>query len=146
MWPLSFSLVVSVLPVNYTPFTRYNRLSKRLYTRFDNQLYHVNKHPTGCQAGFETGLTTALNEQPLFVQMVVKPGLTTVLNEQLFVQPVVKRLWQPIECLYTQYNRLPNRFDNRFYRVNRALDWIIIPRHTSLYCNVSMCSCSLFIL
>jgi len=30
-----------VLCLNYTPFTRYNR--------FDNRLYRVNKHPTGCQ-------------------------------------------------------------------------------------------------
>jgi len=30
-----------------TPFTRYNRL----YNRFDNRLYRVNKHPTGCQTG-----------------------------------------------------------------------------------------------
>jgi len=40
----------------------------------------------------------------------------------------VKRVWQPVECLYTRYNRLSNRFDNRsdnrfdnrFYRVNGA--------------------------
>ena len=41
-----------------TPFTRYNRLSNRLYNRFDNRLYRVNKHPTGCQTGYQTGLTT----------------------------------------------------------------------------------------
>jgi len=34
-----------------TPFTRYNWLLNRLYSRFDNRLYHVNKHPTGCQTG-----------------------------------------------------------------------------------------------
>jgi len=34
-----------------TPFTRYSRLSNRLYNRFDNWLYRVNKHPTGCQTG-----------------------------------------------------------------------------------------------
>jgi len=37
-------------------------------------------------AGCQTGLTTVLNEQPLFVQPVVKlgctTGLTTVMNEQ----------------------------------------------------------------
>jgi len=38
--------------------------------------YRVNKHPTGCQ----TGLTTVLNEQPLFVQPVVKPSCTTGLT------------------------------------------------------------------
>ena len=65
-----------------TPFTRYSRL----YNRFDNRLYRVNKHPTGCQSGCQkgltTGLTTVLNERPLFVQPVDKRGLTTVLNEQ----------------------------------------------------------------
>ena len=60
-----------------TPFTRYNRLSnRRLYNRFDNRLYRVNKHPTGCQ----TGLTTVLNEQPLFVQPIIKLGCTTGLT------------------------------------------------------------------
>ena len=38
-----------------------------------------------------------------------------------FVKPVVKRVWQSVECLYTRYNRLSNRlsnrFDNRLYRV-----------------------------
>jgi len=38
---------------SHTPFTRYNRLSHRLYNRTDNRL----------------------NEQPLFVQPVVKPEL-----------------------------------------------------------------------
>ena len=46
-----------------TPFTRYNRLSNRLYKRFDNRLYRVNKHPTGCQTELynrfdKHGLTT----------------------------------------------------------------------------------------
>jgi len=31
-----------------TLFTRYNRLLNRLYNQFDNRLYRVNKHPTGC--------------------------------------------------------------------------------------------------
>ena len=51
-----------------TPFTRYRRLSNRLYNRFDNRLYRVNKHPTGCQTLWTTGLTTVLNEHSLFVQ------------------------------------------------------------------------------
>jgi len=42
-----------------TPFTRYNRL----YNRFDNRLYRVDKHRTGGQTGlcnrFENGLTTS---------------------------------------------------------------------------------------
>jgi len=76
-----------------TPFTRYNRL----YNRFDNWLYRVNKHP---------------------IQPVVKPhcttGLTTgCIHDTAGCQTVV-------ECLYTRYNRLLNRFDNRLHRVNRA--------------------------
>ena len=34
-----------------TPFTRYSQL----YNRFDNRLYRVYKHSTGCQTGFTTG-------------------------------------------------------------------------------------------
>ena len=45
--------------VTKTPFTRYNGLSNQ----FDNRLYRVNKHSTGCQTGLTTGLTTVLNEQ-----------------------------------------------------------------------------------
>jgi len=69
-------------------------------TGYDNRLYRVYKHSTGCQTRLSTGLTTGcivytagcqtgcitrsdnrLNEQWLFVQQfvqpVVKPGLTT---------------------------------------------------------------------
>ena len=48
-------LVVKVYEISYTPFTRYNWLSNRLYVRFDNRLYRVNKHPTSCQTGLTTG-------------------------------------------------------------------------------------------
>jgi len=51
-------------------------------------------------------LTTVLNEQPLFVQPVVKPGYTTGLTTGcIHDKPVVKRVWQPVECMYTRYNR-----------------------------------------
>jgi len=58
-------------------------------------------------------LTTVLNEQPLFVQLVVKPGCTTGLttgciHDTAGCQPVDKRVRQPVECLYTGYNRLSN--------------------------------------
>jgi len=84
-----------VLPYwqHYTPFTRYNRLSNRLYSRFDNWLYRVNKHPTGCQTGHRldvclhdtagcqtvltTGMTTVLNEQPAVRSAGCQTGLTT---------------------------------------------------------------------
>jgi len=45
------------------------------------------------------------------VQPVWQPAVYTI---QPFVKPVVKRVWQPVECLYTRYNRLLNQFDNRF--------------------------------
>jgi len=51
------------------------------------------------------------------VQLVRQLAVYTI---QLFVKPVVKRVWQPVECLYTRYNRLSNRFDNRLYRINGA--------------------------
>jgi len=53
------------------------QLSYRLYNRFDNGLYRVNKHPTGCQ----TGLTTRLTTGWMFVYTI---------------QPVVKPVVQPL--------------------------------------------------
>ena len=71
-------------------FCRFNgtvkpRLHDTTGNRFDSRLCRVNKHPTGCQTGCKktgciTGLTTVLNEQPLFVQPVVKRGCTTGLT------------------------------------------------------------------
>jgi len=55
------------------------------------------------------------------VQPFWQPAVYTI---QPVVKPVVKRVWQPVECLYTRYNRLwnpfDNRFDNRLYHVNGA--------------------------
>ena len=48
-------------------------------TTFDDRLYRVNKHSTGCQTGCQTVLTTSW----MFVytmQPVVKPGCTTGLT------------------------------------------------------------------
>ena len=73
----------------------------------------LNEQPLFVQHGCQTGLTTVLYEQ-LFVQPVVKPGCTTGLTTVLNEQPLV-------ECLYTRYNRLSNRFDNRLYRVYKHL-------------------------
>jgi len=99
----------------------YLYLSKRLHNRFDNRLYRVNKHPTGCQASCQTGLTTGwmfvCMIQPVWqpcrtnshcsfnrlsnrvVQPVWQPAVYTI-------QPAVKPVWQPL--------------DNRLYRVNGA--------------------------
>jgi len=38
--------------------TQYSRLSNWFNNRFDNRLYRVYKHLTGCQTGLTTGLTT----------------------------------------------------------------------------------------
>jgi len=121
-----------------TPFTRYNRL----YNWFDNRLYCVNRHPTVCSfnwlsnrvvqpvsqpcwtnstvrsTGCQSWFDNWLNEQLLFNRLsnhVVKPvSQPAIYTIQPFVKPVVKRVWQPVQCLYTQYNRLSNQFDNRF--------------------------------
>ena len=121
--------------------------SKRLLNGFDNPFdSHVERtvavHSTGCT----TGLTTVLNEQ-LFVQPLVKPGCTTGLTTGckhdtavcqtgcqtglttgwMFVytiQPVVNQLWQPIVSCIQTFTRLSNRFDNRLYRVNGALNGV----------------------
>jgi len=84
-----------------TPFTRCNR--------FDDQLYCVNKHPTGnwldvClhdTAGHQNCLTIVLNDQPLFVQPVVKPGCTTGLttcciHDTTGCQTDFKPVWQQV--------------------------------------------------
>ena len=73
-------------------YTWYNRLSNQLSDRFDNRLYCVYKHPTGCTTQFDN----RLNEQWLFVQHV-KPA------------------WQPVGCLFTWYSRLSNLSDNWLY-------------------------------
>jgi len=52
--------------------------NNRLYNRFDNRLYRVNKHPTGGQTGCHTGLTTGW----MFVYMI---------------QPVVNRYDKRVE-------------------------------------------------
>jgi len=46
LWSVNMSLRIRLrchhTAHSYTPFTRYNRLSHRLYNRFDNRLYRVN--------------------------------------------------------------------------------------------------------
>ena len=50
-------LSTTELSVCEAPFTRYNRLS----SRYDNRLYRVYKHSTGCQTRLTTGLTIIVN-------------------------------------------------------------------------------------
>jgi len=79
-----------------------NRLSNRFDNRFDNRVERT-----------ATVRSTRLSN-PVW-QPCWQPVVYTI-------QPVVKRVWQPVECLYTRYNRLLNRLhhrlDNRLYRVN----------------------------
>ena len=134
----------------YTPFTRYNRLSNRLYDRFNNRLCRVNKHPTGCEKGCQTGLTTSLttvlNEQPLFVQPVVKPHCNRIDN-RLYTRHIHYvcihdttgcqtgmttglttglttgcRGLSYIQAFTRLSYRFDNRIDNRFYRAKGALE------------------------
>ena len=94
---------------SYSPFTRYNRLSNQLSDGFDNWLYRVYKHSTGCQtclttgcivytascqSGFTTQFDNQLNEQWLFVQH----GCQTVnqLDVCLYDTAVVKPVVEPV--------------------------------------------------
>jgi len=111
---------------NNTPFTRYNGLSNR----FDNRLYRVNKHPTGYQTGFynrfdnrvkwtATVRSTILNEQPLFIELVVKP------------------VWQPVVSCIQTFNWLSIGSQ----RMLNAVDHIakIIPRlHDTTGCTTRL--------
>ena len=110
-----------------TPFTRYNRLSKRLYKGFDNRLYRVNKHPTGCQTGCQTGLTTGLTTGCIHDTAVLSNRLSNGFDNRFNVcihdtagcQTGCKPVWQPaVSCIQT-FNRLSNLFDDRF---NNRLD------------------------
>jgi len=60
--------------------------------RFDNRLYRVYKHSTGCQTGCTTRFDNRLNEQWLFVQhgCQTRTGLTTGCIVYTYIQPVVK--------------------------------------------------------
>jgi len=119
-WPADIRLNCGL--TSQAPFTRYNLLSNRLSNQFDNRLYRVYKHSTGCQSRLTTGLTTGcivytagcqtgcrtrfdnrLNEQWLFVQHGCQSGcqirLTTSLTTGCMlvytIQPVVKPVVQP---------------------------------------------------
>ena len=98
-------------------------MSNRLSNRFDNRLYRVYKHSTGCEtrlttsltngcivytAGCQTGCTTRfdnrLNEQWMFIQHGCQSGCHTRLTTGLTtgcivyanIQPVVKLDSQPV--------------------------------------------------
>ena len=77
------------------PFTLYNLLLDRLSKRFNNRLYRIYKHSTGCQTGCTTRFDNPLNEQWLFVQHGCQTGCQTGLTD--------------------------NRLSNRLYRVNGVL-------------------------
>jgi len=116
-----------------TPFTPYNR--------FDNLLYRVNKHPTDCQTGCQTGLTTVLNEHTVsstrwsnrlynrFDDRLYRvnkhptdcqTGCTTWFDNRVDRTATVRStgcqtgLYNRFDnWLYTWYSRLSNGFDNR---------------------------------
>ena len=107
-----------------SPFTRYSLLSNRLY----NRLYRVNKHPTGCQTGFDNR----------FDNRVERTAVRSTGCQTGFYNRFDNRL-------YTRYNRLSNRFDNRFdnrlYRVNGASEFSAVFVFFQQYStNSSFCS------
>jgi len=123
------------------PFKRYNLLSNR----FDNRLYRIYIHSTGCQTRLTTGLTTGcivytagcqtdcttwfdnrLKEQWLLFNTVVKPVVTCTtqfdnrLNKQHCSFNMVVKPGLTVErTVAVRSTRLSNRFDNRLYRVNK---------------------------
>jgi len=134
------------MTTNYTPFTRHNQLSNR-WQPVVQLVWQPVWQPcwTNSHCSFNQ-LSTVLNEQSVrllsnrlynpvwqpcwtnscsfnrlanwVVQPVWQPAVYTI---QPFVKPVVKQVWQPVECLYTRYNRFDNGFDNRLYRVYKHL-------------------------
>jgi len=77
------------------PFTQYSRLSNRLYNRFDNRLYRVNKYPTGDNRFDNRVERTAVRSTGC------QPGCTTALTTGYIHDTAVLS------------NRLSNGFDNR---------------------------------
>jgi len=102
------------LYTRYSRLTNLYRLSNGFDNRFDNYVERTDRSfNMVVKLVVQPGLTTVLNEQPLFVQPVVKPGCTTRychLSNRLSV-----------ECLYTRYNRFDSGFDNWLYRAYKQL-------------------------
>jgi len=61
-------------PLNLRPLNPVYTIQPAV-NRFDNRLYRVNKHSTGCQYGCQTGVTTGLTTGCIqyTIQLVVKP-------------------------------------------------------------------------
>ena len=124
-----------------TPFTRYNRLSIRLYNWFDNHVERRAVHSTRLsnrlynpvwqpvwQPTVERTATvrsTVLNEQLLFIQPVVKPGCTTgCIHDTAVCQTGCQTgLTTGSMFVYTiqpVVKTVWQPVDNRLYRVNGA--------------------------
>jgi len=94
---------------DFTPFTRYNW--------FDNWLYRVNKHPTGCQNVLTTGWMFVYSHC-LFNRFDNRVEWTAIIRSTSCQTGLYNRF---DNRLYTRYSRLWNRFDNRLYRVYKHL-------------------------
>ena len=114
-------------------YTRYSWLSNRFDNRFHNRVERTDcSFNTVVKPVVQPGLTTVLNEQPLFIKPVVKLGCTTGLTtgcihdtavcetgwqtgftaSWMFVyriQPVVKPVWQLVVSCIQTFTRLSNR-------------------------------------
>jgi len=98
--------------ISKTPFTRYNLLSNR----FDNRLYRVYKHSTGCHTRLTTGLTNGCIVYTAGCQTGCITRFDNRLNEQLFVQHGCQTGYQT--RLTTGCIVYTNIQTNRLYRVN----------------------------
>jgi len=117
VWQLAVSCKWGLMCSN----TRYSLLSNRLSNEFDKCWTN------SCSINRLSNRVVQLVWQPCWTnshcsfnqlsKRVVQPAWQlAVYTRQPFVKPVVKRVWQPVECLYTWYNRLSSRFDNWLYR------------------------------
>jgi len=62
----------------YTPFTRYNRLSIRLYNQLDNRLHRVN----GVLGCYTTGaISTEASQQLWYDKLVLRVGKTALTKQ-----------------------------------------------------------------
>jgi len=98
---------------------------------FDNRLYRVYKHSTGCQTRLTTGLTTGC----VMYTIGCQTGCTTRFGNRLNEQSV---------RLTRLSNRLSNRFDSQLYRVN-GVSWMTLTtdrKENGLRCTTTVTGCA----
>ena len=104
-------------------YTRYNRLSNPLSSRFENRLYRVYKHSTGCQTRLTTGC--------IMYTASCQTGCTTPFDNRLNEQ------WLFVKhgCQTRLYNRFDNRVERTAVHSSRLLNRVCQTSCTTRYDN-----------